>query len=71
MHCGNVPVENNANRFLFHKANCPIFINNGRIHHSAPASKRAVSSPMIRHHGGLFLSFSQSILSSFGIAEVT
>ena len=32
--------------------------------------KRAVSSPVIRHYGALFLSFSQSILSSFGIAEV-
>ena len=25
LHCGNVPVENNANRFLSEKANLPIF----------------------------------------------
>ena len=30
MRGGNVPVKNNANRFLFHKANLPIFIHTGR-----------------------------------------
>ena len=30
MRCGNAPVKNTANRFLFQKANLPIFIHNGR-----------------------------------------
>jgi len=27
--CGNVRDKNNANRFLFHKANLPVFIHTG------------------------------------------
>ena len=37
VHYGNVPVENNANRFLFHKANGPIFIHGLRSHCKFPA----------------------------------
>ena len=37
VYCGNAPVINNANRFLFHKANLLIFIHNGRSHYTDPA----------------------------------
>ena len=37
VHYGNVPVENNANRFLFCNTNWPIFIHDGGSRHTAPA----------------------------------
>ena len=40
--CGNTLVENSANRFLFQKANLPIFIYNGISYYTSPTQERNV-----------------------------
>ena len=35
--CGNTPGKNSANRFLFQKANLPIFIYNGISYYTSPS----------------------------------